>query len=76
VIDEILELLERPGGCSLREVSEKSGLSESDIEIVLKFLVRYDFVMLAEGGRRARLTPVMARFLRGVRGGEEAGTGP
>jgi len=75
LIDEILGLLERPGGCGFREISERSGLSESDVETVLKFLVRYDFVVWEEGGR-ARLTPVMARFLREVRRSAEAETGP
>jgi len=73
VIDEVLGLLEAEW-CDLREISERLGLTESEVKMILSFLVKYDFARLDEDRRRAKLSPSLLEFLERVRKVEEGKT--
>jgi hypothetical protein len=71
VINRILGLLEGGDWLELREIAEKSELSESEAGLILEFLNRFRFVELDEKQRKVRATSPLLRFLQSIRQVEE-----
>ena len=67
MIDEVLELLEERSWCDLDEIAGRFGLPEFKVKMLINFLVKYDFVDLDEGQRRAKLTSQHLKFLKTIR---------
>jgi len=62
-IDEILWLLRDGKWHNLREITEKSSLPESKVKIAINFLWEYNFIQVDENGRKAKLRPLMLKFI-------------
>ena len=55
MISEFVRLLEDGRWHPLSEIREKSGFSEDDLAMILRFLKRFGFTALDEQGETARL---------------------
>ena len=62
-IDEILWLLRDGKWHNLREITEKSSLPESKVKIAINFLWEYNFIQVDENGRKAKLRPLILKFI-------------
>jgi len=62
-IDEILWLLKDGKWHNLREITEKSSLPGSKVKIAVSFLWKYDFIQVDENGRKAKLRPLILKFI-------------
>jgi len=62
-IDEILWLLKDGKWHDLREIIEKCSLPESKVEMAVSFLWEYDFIQVNENGRKAKLHPLVFKFI-------------
>lgn len=66
VIDGVLKLLQERGCCDLDEIAGRFGLAEFEVKTLISFLVKYDFVDLDEGQRRAKLTSRQLKFHKAI----------
>jgi len=62
-IDEILWLLKDGKWHNLREIIEKSSLLKSKVEMAVSFLREYDFIQMNENERKAKLCPLVFKFI-------------
>ena len=62
-IDEILWLLKDGKWHDLKNITEKCSSPESKVKIVINFLWEYDFIQMNENGRKAKLRPLMLKFI-------------
>jgi len=70
-IDEILWLLKDGKWHNLREIMEKCSSPEPKVEMTISFLWEYDFLQLNETGRKAKLRPLMLKFINEIQYVEE-----
>jgi len=66
VTDEILWLLKDGEWHELREIVKKCSLPESKVEMTVSFLSEYGFIEVNKGGRKARLRPLMLKFINEI----------
>jgi hypothetical protein len=50
----------------LSEIAKKCSSNKLRVEMVVSFLSKYDFVELDEKGRKARLRPLMLKFINEI----------
>jgi len=62
-IDEILWLLKDGKWHSLREIMEMCSAPESKVKMAISFLWEYDFIQINENGQKAKLRPLMLKFI-------------
>ena len=67
VIDEMLWLLKDGKWHNLREIIENSSFPKSEVKIGVSFLWEYHFIKLKRNGGKARLCPLMLRFIDEIR---------
>jgi len=65
-MDQILEVLRNGEWHELKEVSAKSRLQESKVELVTSFLAEYDFLKFDKKNNRIKLSPQLLQFLRRI----------
>jgi len=65
-MDRILEVLRNGEWHELKEVSAKSRLQESKVEMITSFLAEYDFLKFDKKNNRIKLSPQMLQFLRRI----------
>jgi hypothetical protein len=70
-IDEILWLLKDGKWRDLKKITEKCSLPESKVKIAISFLWEYDFIQLNENGQKAKLRPLMLKFINEIQGVEK-----
>jgi predicted transcriptional regulator len=70
-IDEILWLLKDGKSHDLKKITEKCSLPESKVKIAISFLREYDFIQLNENGQKAKLRPLMLKFINEIQGVEK-----
>jgi len=63
VADEILWLLKDGKWHNLEEIIGECSLPKSKVKIAVNFLWEYDFIQVNEKGRKARLRPLMLKFI-------------
>ncbi|MDH5450228.1 MAG: hypothetical protein OEX77_04900 [Candidatus Bathyarchaeota archaeon] len=66
-IDEILTLLQDGRWHSITEITEKTQLHQTKIELVTSFLEKYDFIRLNKTQQKAKLTLSLHRFIKRIR---------
>ena len=66
-VDDVLKLLENGDWHDLKEIGEKIQLPNIDTASVTDFLAQYDFIMLDEERRKAKLDSSTQVFLRKIR---------
>jgi len=66
VADEILDILKNGEWHWIHEVSEKTQLSVFKLELLTKFLAKYQFIELDKRKQRTRLTTPLANFIRKI----------
>jgi len=64
-------LLEGGDWLGLKEIAEKSEMTESEAEVILDFLNKFRFIELDEKQRRAKATFSLLKFLHSIRQTEE-----
>ena len=62
-IDKILDAIHNGEWHEIKEVTGKTKLKESQIELISGFLAAYDFLELDRKSRRIRLSPQLRHFL-------------
>jgi len=62
-IDEVLMVLKDGDWHDLREVAKKCSSNELRVEMIVSFLLKYDFMELDKKSRKARLRPLMLEFI-------------
>lgn len=62
-IDEILWLLKDGKWHNLSEIIEKSSLSKSKVKMAVSFLWEYNFIQVNENGQKAKLSPLVFKFI-------------
>ncbi len=67
VINRILELLEEGEWLDLKEIAQKSQLTEPKAGIILNFLEKFHFIEINEKQKRAKATPPMLEFLKSIK---------
>jgi len=65
-IDEILWLLKDGKWHNLRETIEKSSLPKLKMKMAVSFLLEYDFIQVDENGRKAKLRPLVLKFINEI----------
>ena len=65
-IDEILWLLKDGKWHNLRESIEKCSLPKSEVKMAVSFLLEYDFIQVDENGRKAKLRPLVLKFINEI----------
>ena len=63
VIDEILWSLKDGKWHDLREIIEKCSLPQSKVKMAVSFLREYDFIQVNKNGRKAKLRPLILKFI-------------
>ncbi len=63
-IDGILELLDDGKWHDVTEAVKKYSLHEPKVEIILRFLAEYKFIILNKEQKKAKLTPRMLKFVK------------
>jgi len=66
VTDEILWLLKDGRWHELGEIVKKCSLPESKAEMAVSFLSEYGFIEVNKNGRKARLRPLMLKFINEI----------
>ena len=66
-VDDILRLLENGKWHDLKEIGEKTQLSDLKVKNVTKFLAQHNFVNLDEGTQKIKLDPSTRHFLKKIR---------
>ena len=62
-IAKILELLEDGEWHLAEEIRQKTGLSRRAFKKALEFLIKYEFLVVDEGGERVRLSEIFLKTL-------------
>ena len=65
--EDVLKLLENGKWHDLEEIGKKIELQDIEVEGLVKFLARYNFVKLDKDGKKAKLGPPVQDFLRKIR---------
>ena len=65
-IDEILWLLEDGEWHNLEEIAEKFEIPKKKAEMVLSFLVEYDFIQINDWGKRVKINPSIFKFFKDI----------
>jgi len=65
-IDEIIMMFKDGNWHELSEIAKKCSSNKLRVEMVVSFLSKYDFVELDEKGRKARLRPLMLKFINEI----------
>lgn len=65
-IDEILELLKNGDWHELKEISNKTHLHKSKVELITSFLAEYDFLELDKKEKKIKLSPQLLHFLKKI----------
>jgi len=66
-VGDILRLLENGKWHDLKEIGEKTQLSDLKVKRVTKFLAQHNFVKLDDGGKKMKLDAATRRFLKRIR---------
>jgi len=62
-IDEILWLLKDGKWHDLKEITEQCSLPNSKVKMAVSFLWEYDFIQVNENTRKAKLRPLILKFI-------------
>jgi len=62
-IDEILWLLKDGKWHNLEEITEQCSLPNSKVKMAVSFLWEYDFIQVNENARKAKLRPLILKFI-------------
>lgn len=65
-IDEILELLKNGDWHELKEISDKTQLHKSKVELITSFLAEYDFLEFDQKEKKIKLSPQLLHFLKKI----------
>ncbi len=71
VIDKILDAIHNGEWHEIKEITGKTKLKESQIELISGFLAAYDFLELDRKSKRIRLSPQLQHFLAKIHEIEE-----
>jgi len=66
-IDEILWLLKDGKWHDLKNITEKCSSPESKVKMAISFLWKYNFILVNENGRKAKLRPLMLNFINEIK---------
>jgi hypothetical protein len=65
--ETILRLLENGKWHYLKDIEKETQLDSAKVEIVTKFLAKYNFVKLDEAKQKVKIDPPTNRFLKRIR---------
>jgi DNA-binding IclR family transcriptional regulator len=63
-IDQVVDVLKNGEWHTLEEVINRSKLTESMVERIVKFLVEYDFINLNQNYQKVKVTPSLLMFFK------------
>jgi len=67
MVNTLFDLLEDGKWHNITEITDKSGLHESKLEIVTNFLAEYDFIELDKAKRDVKLAVSVVDFLKKIK---------
>jgi DNA-binding IclR family transcriptional regulator len=65
-IDKILTLLQDGEWHPIREITQKTKLNQTKIQLITNFLTRYNLIKLNKAQQEAKLTPPTHKFIKKI----------